>query len=91
MSSLSRIDAKKNSAPRRQPKTLAEVLSAELKARDLSTAEVARQSGVPQSAVWSAVNGASTSPGWLTVLAILTAIDRDLAWLHRQGIRPTAI
>ena len=91
MSPPTRTAARTNSAPRRQPKTLAEVLSAELKARNLSTAEVARQSGVPQSAVWSAVNGASTSPGWLTVLAILAAIGRDLAWLHRQGIRPTTI
>lgn len=70
------------------PPTLAVLFAAERERRGWSEAELARRAGVPQSAVWSILHGATTRPRWDTVLALLAALGRDLMWLHRNGIKP---
>ena len=70
--------------------TLGELIRSEQERRGWSDSELARRADVPQSAVWSILNGATTRPRWDTVLALLGALERDLAWLHRNGIKPNA-
>lgn len=70
--------------------TLAGVLTAERKAKDMTDAELARRAGVRHTSLRDVLTGASADPRWDTVSAILAGLGRDLRWLHAQGIRPRA-
>jgi transcriptional regulator with XRE-family HTH domain len=69
---------------------LATILAAEAKARGLSGAKLAERADVPQTAAAAILRGQTADPRLSTLLALLGALGRDLAWLHRQGVRPPA-
>jgi len=64
--------------------TLSEALSAERQRQGVSAYEIARRTGLPRSLVNAILGGETLNPGLLTVLKILAAFERDLAWLGKQ-------
>lgn len=76
------------------PVTLAEVLTAERRRENaararkgeppLSLAGIGRACGTSASRIREVFDGTTRNPGLLTVIAVLGALGRDLAWLARQ-------
>jgi transcriptional regulator with XRE-family HTH domain len=64
--------------------TLSEALSAERQRQGVSRYELARRTGLPRSRVNAILGGDTPNPGVLTLLKILAALERDLAWLGKQ-------
>jgi transcriptional regulator with XRE-family HTH domain len=64
--------------------TLSEALSAERTRQGVSAYELARRTGLPRSRVNAILGGDTPNPGVLTLLKILAALERDLAWLGKQ-------
>lgn len=65
---------------------LGAVLAAERAARGLSVRAWGRAAGVHLRQAQNALSG--TDPRLSTLLALLGAVGRDLAWLHGQGVVP---
>jgi transcriptional regulator with XRE-family HTH domain len=66
---------------------LAAVLRGEADAKTLTQAELAARAGLLQQHVSDVLRG-KYPPNTRSLLAILRALGRDLAWLHKQGITP---
>lgn len=63
--------------------TLTAAVRAEQRRQALSDAQLAAAAGVSQPTVTRWLGGAAV-PSVPTLLAVLTALGRDLGWLHRQ-------
>lgn len=70
------------------PPDLGVILLAECVARGLSVPQLARESGLALSVTQNLLNGRTRAPRLDTLLAVLGALGRDLAWLHDRGITP---
>ena len=64
--------------------TLAEVLDAERARQSLTVYAVAKRANVSQNTTGRILTGDVTDPNWETVLALLAALGKDLAWLAKQ-------
>lgn len=64
--------------------TLAEALSAERDRQGLATNALAARAGMSAGQATRVLTGATANPGFLTVLALLAALGKDLKWLQRQ-------
>lgn len=64
--------------------TLAQSLNAEMVRQGLSYNELGRQCGLSAGRTHAILTGINANPGILTVLKILGALNKSLAWLDRQ-------
>jgi len=63
---------------------IARALRAEMEKQELGFNELARRAGLRPSLVHQVLTGTTPNPGILTVLAILEALGKSLAWLDRE-------
>lgn len=63
---------------------IANVLRAEMERQGMGFNELARRAEIPPSRVHGILTGETPNPGILTVIAILGALGKSLAWLDRE-------
>ena len=68
---------------------LARLLREDATEQELSGAELARRSGLPQTGIARLLRG-DGDVTVSTLLGVLGALGRDLRWLHRQGVTPVS-
>ena len=64
--------------------TISEALAAERTRQGISCYELARRTGLPRSRINAILGGDTPNPGVLTLLKILAAMEKDLAWLGKK-------
>lgn len=65
-------------------KQLAAILDAERERQGVTIMDLAQRAKVPLGSVHGILKGNTPNPGILTVLAILDALGKSLAWLDRE-------
>lgn len=63
---------------------IARVLKAEMDRQEVGFNELARRADLRPASVHDILSGKTPNPGILTVIAILNALGKSLAWLDRE-------
>ena len=66
--------------------TISEALSAERERQGISVYELAKRSGMSAGRAHAILDGTTSNPGILTVMKLLAALGKSLAWLERQTL-----